>query len=48
MCPASAVHVDRGTPHVKAAALISISRADAPALRMGSQVVRMLALPPVV
>ncbi len=39
---------DRGTLQVRAAAEISISRADAPALRIGSHVVRMLALPPVV
>src|ERR1700688_4149075 len=44
----SAVHEDRGTFHVKDAAEISISRAAAPALRIGSHVVRMLALPPVV
>ena len=47
MRPFSAVHVDRGTPHVNAAAEISISRAVAPAFRIGSHVVRMLALPPV-
>src|SRR5450631_45038 len=44
----SAVHVDRGTFQVDAAAEISISRAAAPALRIGSHDVRMLALPPVV
>src|SRR5579864_8863568 len=48
MAPFSAVQVDRGTPQVNAAAEIRISRAWAPALRMGSQVVRTLALPPVV
>ena len=48
MWPLSAVQEDRGTFHVRAAAEISISRAAAPALRIGSQVVRMLALPPVV
>ena len=45
--PFSARQADRSTRHVSAAALISISRAAAPALRSGSQEVWMAVLPPV-
>ena len=48
MLPFWAAQLERGTPQVSAAADISISRAAAPALRIGSHVVRTLALPPVV
>jgi len=43
--PLLAAQVERATPHVSAAAEISISRATAPALRIGSHVVFTLALP---
>src|SRR6201987_6050246 len=46
--PPIALHSLGGTPHVCAAAVMSISRAVAPAFRSGSQELRTLSLPPVV